>query len=80
MPEIKKQSIAFGLIVTIIGVVFMYLFNAYANTQNEVALYKSQVEEIKGCINDLKTDVGIIKNDLSWIRKALNIKEESSLK
>lgn len=70
----KLYIIAFGLIITIIGTVFVYLFNCYNRTEARVETYSNQVEEYQASVSDLKADMGIIKNDLSWIKDALNKK------
>jgi len=68
----KYYIIAFGLIITIIGIVFIYLFSAYNRTEAKVSEYQSQVQEVKDSIGDLKTDMAIIKADLVWIKLELS--------
>ena len=68
----KLYVIGFGIFITIIGVVFAYLFSAFNRTEAKVNGYQLQVEEIKACVNEMKTDIGVIKNDLGWIKSAIN--------
>jgi hypothetical protein len=73
MPETngKFYKWAFITLLAIIGAVFTYLYNGYGRTEDRVMAYQNQMEEVKSCVNDLKTDIGAIRADLVWIKQAL---------